>query len=137
HPVLRIRKNGNHFEMTKKYPVKEGDASHMHEETIVLNEQEFNSLKSTDGKIVHKIRHYYSHEGRTAEIDVFQGALSGLVIIDFEFETMEQKSSFSMPDFCLAEVTQEEGLAGGMLCGKSFGEIKDILDKYRYSKLRL
>ena len=37
-----------------------------------------------------------------------------------------------MPDFCLAEVTQEEFIAGGMLCGKSFEDIKDKLEKFGY-----
>ncbi len=40
-----------------------------------------------------------------------------------------------MPDFCLVEVTQEDFVAGGMLCGKSYEDIKADLDRYGYTKL--
>ncbi|RLJ01121.1 MAG: hypothetical protein DRP06_00015 [Candidatus Aenigmatarchaeota archaeon] len=60
-----------------------------------------------EGEVVHKIRYYYPYENQIAEMDVFQGELEGLVLIDFEFEIMEKKDSFKSPDFCLVEVTQE------------------------------
>jgi len=136
HPVLRIRKNGEKFEMTKKYPVVEGDASKQHEFTIPLTKEEFEELSSSlKGKRIHKIRYNYSYDGRIAEVDVFQERLKGLVVVDFEFETEEEKDSFEMPDFCLADVTQEEFLAGGMLCGKNYEDIKDKLKKYNYNRL--
>jgi CYTH domain-containing protein len=136
HPVLRIRKNGEKYEMTKKYPVKEGDASKQHEFTIPLTKEEFEELsKSLKGKRTHKIRYNYEYHGRIAEVDVFQDLLKGLVVVDFEFENEEDKDSFEMPDFCLIEVTQEEFLAGGMICGKSYEEIKEKLEKFGYKRL--
>lgn len=136
HPVLRIRKNGDKYEMTKKYPVKEGDASKQHEFTIPLTKEEFeefsNSLK---GKRTHKIRYNCECDGRICEIDVFQDKLKGLVIVDFEFENEDEKNSFQMPEFCLVDVTQEEFLAGGMLCGKSYEDIKEKLKKFGYKVL--
>ena len=136
HPVLRIRKNGEKYEMTKKYPVKEGDASKQHEFTIPLTKEEFEELsKSLKGKRTHKIRYNYEYHGRIAEVDVFQDLLEGLVVVDFEFENEEDKDSFEMPDFCLIEVTQEEFLAGGMICGKSYEDIKEKLEKFNYKKL--
>jgi CYTH domain-containing protein len=139
HPVLRIRKNGEKFEVTKKYPVWEGDSSVMHEHTIPLTEGEFNILKSAEGKKVSKIRYYYPLDnGRlTAEIDVFQEALKGLVLVDVEFVKEAEKEAFEMPDFCLAEVTQEEFIAGGMLCGRSYDDIEKSLAKFGYKKLFL
>ena len=71
----------------------------------------------------------------TAEIDVFQGALKGLVLVDVEFETVEEKDAFEMPEFCLVEVTQEEFIAGGMLCGKSYEDIEEGLKRYNYSRI--
>jgi hypothetical protein len=52
-----------------------------------------------------------------------------------EFESEEGKNSFQMPDFCLVDVTQEKILAGGMLCGKSYGDIEQFLKKLGYRKL--
>lgn len=135
HPKLRIRKNGDKYEMTKKTPVDSKDASHQEEQTIILNEAEFNALSKLEGKRTHKIRHYYPCNGRTAEIDVFQSDLKGLVLVDVEFETEKEKDAFEMPEFCLAEVTQETAFAGGMLCGKSYKDVEKDLKRFNYSKL--
>ncbi len=136
HPSLRLRKNGNHFEMTKKEPLKEGDASQQREQTIILTKQEFTTLNNqVEGKRIRKIRYQFKHKNNTAEIDVFQDTLAGLVLADIEFKNNDDKNNFQIPDFCLAEVTQETFLAGGMLCGKSYGDIESGLDKFGYKKL--
>ena len=135
HPTLRIRKNGDKFEITKKQPVNEGDSSVQKEETIVLSESEFNSLSSVDGKKVRKIRYYYPYEGRTAEIDVFQDDLRGLILVDVEFDSVEDKDSFGVPDFCLTDVTQEDFIAGGMICGKYYEDIFEKLNSFGYVRL--
>ena len=137
HPKLRIRKNGNKFEATKKKPVRDGDASRLEEQTIILTEDEFNAFQKLDGKKVRKLRYYYNYNERTAEIGIFQDSLKGLVAIDFEFATVEEKDSFEMPDFCLADVTQEVFLAGGMICGKSYEDIENNLKRFNYKKLFL
>ena len=137
HPKLRIRKNGNKFEATKKKPVRDKNASCLEEQTIILTEDEFNTFKKLDGKKVRKLRYYYNYNGRTAEIGIFQDSLEGLVAIDFEFATVEEKDNFEMPDFCLADVTQEVFLAGGIICGKSYKDIENDLKKFNYKKLFL
>jgi len=136
HPTIRIRKNGDKYEITKKEPI-ENDVSHQHEFTIPLTEKEFNELIKIGGKELHKIRYYHDYNGKTAEIDVFLDKLKGLVLIDFEFETMEEKNSFEMPDFCLIEITQEEFIAGGMVCGKSYEDIEEDLKRFNYKKLEI
>lgn len=135
HPSLRLRKNGDKFEMTKKEPIKAGDASIQLEQTIVLTEEEFVVLADVEGKKTHKIRYYYDYAGRAAEIDVFQDRLSGLVLVDVEFENETEKDSFEMPDFCLADITQESFTAGGMICGKSYDDIAEKLNVFGYKKI--
>jgi CYTH domain-containing protein len=138
HPKIRLRKNGNEFELTKKEPVNDGDASHQNEQTIVLTETEFNDFnRQLEGKRVRKIRYLYDHNGRIAEFDVFQDELTGLVVVDFEFATLDEKENFQMPDFCLCDITQEDFVAGGMICGKSYADIEDNLKKFGYVKLFL
>lgn len=39
-----------------------------------------------------------------------------------------------MPDFCLADVTQEKFTAGGILAGKKYSDIEAELEKYGYKK---
>ena len=135
HPHLRIRKKGEKFEITKKHPAEGNDSSRFSEETIPLTKEEWLELATVQGKRVRKIRHYYQFDSNMAEIDVFQDDLQGLVLVDFEFKTAEEKDNFSMPDFCLAEVTQEELTAGGFLAGKKYEEIEEKLRKYGYKKL--
>ena len=137
HPKLRIRKNGNKFEATKKEPVSNQDASRLEEQTIILTEAEFDSFKELDGKKVRKLRYYYDYNRKIAEIDVFQDSLRDLVLVDFEFATIEEKDNFEIPDFCLADVTQEVFTAGGMICGKNYENIKDSLERFNYKKLFL
>ncbi len=135
HPILRIRKKGDVFEITKKSPVDLNDSSEQSEETIPLTKEEFSDFLKVDGKRLRKIRYYYPINNKTAEIDVFLDDLEGLATVDFEFDSVEEKKSFVMPDFCLADVTQEKGAAGGILAGKKYLDIQPILDKYGYKKL--
>ncbi|MBP9792261.1 MAG: hypothetical protein KBC27_03520 [Rickettsiales bacterium] len=135
HPNLRIRKNGNKFEITKKTMV-DNDPSKQLEHNIALSEDEFLSLSKADGKIVKKIRYYYNYNGRTAEIDIFQEDLYGLVLVDFEFDKEEDKNNFPLPDFCLLDVTGIEFIAGGMLCGRKYQDIEAQLNQLGYQKLK-
>lgn len=133
HPTLRLRKDGNGYFLTKKSPVGE-DKSVQKEQTISLTMGEFDAFSMLEGKRLDKVRYHYDYKGLKAEIDVFKGALEGLVLVDFEFASEEEKQSFVMPDFCLADVTQEEFIAGGMLCGKSYEEIASELAAFGYQK---
>jgi CYTH domain-containing protein len=137
HPTIRVRKNGDKYEMTKKERLDPDDASMQKEHTIPLSKEEFLTLSKLDGKKLSKIRYYYNFKGNVAEIDVFQGNLKGLVLIDFEFQTVEEKDNFKMPGFCLADVTQDEFVAGGMLCGKKYEDIEPELRIYKYKKIKV
>src|SRR5438270_12801310 len=77
HPLLRLRKNGDKYEITKKVKVSENDASRQIEHTIPLDNEEFSAFSMVDGKKIRKTRYYYPFNGQTAEIDVFQDRLSG------------------------------------------------------------
>jgi CYTH domain-containing protein len=135
HPVLRLRDKGGVYEMTKKKPLSSGDSSVQTEETIILSKEEYDSLAKLPGKRLEKKRFYYPYDGFIAEIDVFKGMFSGLVLVDFEFQTTEEKNAFKKPDFCLADVTQASFCAGGILAGKTFEDIASSLAPYRYQKL--
>ena len=114
HPGLRIRKNGDQYEITKKRLVNQNDASHRIEETIKLSEAEFLALEKIDGKKVRKIRYFYEFDGNMGEIDVFLDNLAGLILADFEFKGVDIKDAHLMPPFCLADVTQSSFTAGGL-----------------------
>ncbi len=136
HPVLRIRKKEDRFEITKKYPLVGNDSSEQGEYSVILTKQEYESLSRIKGKKFRKRRYFYPFQGKTAEIDIYLDKLSGLGVVDFEFVSRKDKNKFKMPDFCLADVTQEKAFAGGMLAGKAYSKIEPVLRKYNYKKLK-
>lgn len=135
HPILRIRRQGDRLEITKKSPIDNSDHSRQLEQTIPLTQQEYDELSALKGKRVAKTRYYCELDDVTYEIDVFKEDLSGLVIVDVEFDSGKDKAAFKMPDFCLADVTQEDFVAGGMLCGKKYHDIQNRLNQFGYNKL--
>ena len=130
HPKLHIRRKGDSYELTKKTIIDENDLGTQQEETIALSAEEYEALAQGYGKKVSKRRYYYPYQGLTSEVDVFDGDLSGLILVDFEFPDAEAKAAFVMPDFCVADVTQEEFVAGGYLAGKTIADIQTELGRF-------
>ena len=134
HSQLRIRKNWDKYEITKKTPI-DNDPSKLNECTIPLNKEEFEELNKLEWKKIHKIRYLYEYNWNIAEIDVFQWELTWLILVDFEFKKEEEKNIFEMPDFCLTEVTFEDFIAGWILCWKKYKDIEKNLEKFNYKKI--
>lgn len=136
HSRLRLRQKGSKYEITKKMPVEGEDASVHNESTIEIDQNEFETLAPSSKKRIEKDRYITPIEGRPAEIDVFRGVLAGLVLIDFEFDNHEDKESFVPPAVCLADVTQEDFIAGGQLAGKTYEDIEPELNRFNYTRLQ-
>ena len=68
HSHLRLRKRGNLYEITKKTPVKDGDASEQIEQTIPLTKDEFEALISCSQKRVSITKNYKTCESKTITI---------------------------------------------------------------------
>jgi CYTH domain-containing protein len=135
HPHLRIRQRGDKYEITKKTPLVIGDASRQLELTIQLNQVEFETLVKASNRRIVKNRYQIQINGFDAEVDIFQDKLQGLVLIDFEFESERDKNNFIKPEIALADVTQEDFIAGGLLAGKSYSDIEKELARFNYKKL--
>ena len=135
HAHLRLRQKGEKYEITKKTPVKQGDSSEQIEQTIPLTKEEFEALATCSQKKVIKDRYKIKINNHLAEVDIFQEKLAGLVLIDFEFTSSVEKSSFKIPEIALADVTQEEFSAGRFLSGKSYNDLAEYLAKFDYQKL--
>lgn len=128
HPRLRLRRRGERFELTKKLPVRAGDASAHRELTIPLTAEEFEELAVGDRR-VEKVRHQAEVQGHRVEVDVFTGALAGLVLIDVEFGSRAELLGYAPPDFFGPDVTQEDLIAGGLLAGRRFADIAPDLEQ--------
>lgn len=135
HAKLRLRRKGGLYEMTKKEPVSGDDSSQQTEHTVPLSPEEYKVLSTVSDKTASKRRYYCTFFGNNAEVDVYQGSLEGLVLIDFEFESAQAMQAFQPPEVCLAEVTQDALAAGGKLAGKSYSDVDYELGQYGYQPL--
>lgn len=135
HAQLRVRRRDERYEITKKLPVEAGDASAHVEHTIPLTEAEYTSLRDASSRKIYKERYKTTIDGYSAEIDIFRGLLSGLVLVDFEFGSEAERVAFEPPECCLTEVTQQEFLAGGVLSSTSYTDISRKLARLGYIPL--
>lgn len=132
---LRLRQNGDKYDLTKKVVVDPADLSVQHEFTIPLSATEFERLKAVDGRAVIKDRYTFPLAGMIAEVDVFRGYLEGFAIIEFEFPSIADRDSFVPPACCGADVTLEDFIEGAYLAGLSYEDIATDLKRYNYKPL--
>ncbi|OGD57347.1 hypothetical protein A2V71_00830 [Candidatus Berkelbacteria bacterium RBG_13_40_8] len=124
---LRIRESEGKFELTKKIPLKEGDASRYEETNLLIKKEEFERLWSACKKSFIKTRYYYPLENDLkAEIDVYHGKLEGFATIEVEFPSEEIRASFKVPDWFGKDVTQEHWVANSNLSEKTCEEVKKL-----------
>lgn len=84
--------------------------------SIYLSREEFRLLSSLPGRSLRKTRHALGKvDGADVFVDVFEGPLSGLIMAEAEFGTMEAMERYAMPDFAFREVTDDVRYTGGRL----------------------
>ncbi len=96
-PVIRIRRSNDDYYLTYK-----GSGLIAREEyNLPLTQEAYEHLlPKIDGLLIEKTR-YLIPLGRTltAELDVFEGALAPLLLVEVEFETLEDADAFTPPDW--------------------------------------
>lgn len=84
--------------------------------SIYLSPEEYRLLSSLPGNILRKTRHSLGKvDGADVFVDVFEGPLSGLIMAEAEFASMEAMERYPMPDFAFREVTDDVRYTGGRL----------------------
>ena len=128
---LRIRQRDSRFEITKKLPLKPDDFSSAEEINIPLTEFEFNQFWPLVQRSLEKLRYKIPLENNlTAELDVYQSQLTGLVVVEVEFPSSEDMNKFIPPSWFGADITQEEFSANSFLAGKNFDQISPLISQY-------
>lgn len=102
-PVIRIRKDNEHYELTYKSKglmVRE-------EYNLPLTREAYEHLlPKIDGRLIKKRRYMIPlTDGLTVELDVFEGELAPLVLAEVEFPDESQALSFTPPDWFGEDVT--------------------------------
>ena len=102
-PVVRIRRSNDEYFLT--YKSKGLMAREEYE--MPLNAEAFeHMLPKIDGILIDKIRYLIPlDETHTAELDVFQGTLAPLRLVEVEFESVEDANAFVPPTWFGDDVT--------------------------------
>jgi CYTH domain-containing protein len=110
---VRVRRAGDALTLT----VKSAPGLVRVEEELPLTEAQFESLwELTRGRRVVKTRHLVPlGDGLVVELDVYEGALSGLVTAEVEFPSEAASSSFAPPEWLGDEVTGDKRYANRAL----------------------
>lgn len=102
-PVLRIRKSNDDYFLTYK---GKGMMAREEHEFPIPQEAFEHLLAKIDGILIEKTRYFIPlDENLTAELDIFQGTLTPLRLVEVEFATIEQANAFLPPDWFGDDVT--------------------------------
>ena len=104
---VRMRRRAGALTLTVKSPDPGRTRA---EEEIELDGARFERLwPLTAGRRLVKDRHLLALPGdRTAELDVYIGALAGLRVVEVEFPSEEESDRFEIPDWFGREVTEDQ-----------------------------
>ncbi len=103
-PTIRIRKSNEEYILTYKSklgidPRSKSHTNVNHEVELPLTEEAYLKLRNkTDGNMIYKTRYLIPlQDGLTAELDVFEGILKGLVFAEVEFPDIRSADEFVPP----------------------------------------
>ena len=82
---------------------------------LYLDEAEYQQLTTLPARTLTKKRYPYESGGQRFSLDVFDGALAGLVLGEIEKEDPAILQAVSLPAGCLQEVTADDFFTGGSL----------------------
>lgn len=104
------------FKLGKKEVLAPPDFARMTITTIYLSEAEYRQLAALPAFELHKRRYGVEEDGRSFGVDVFDGSLTGLVLAETDFETVEElELEIDLPAWVLRDVSTDERLTGGAL----------------------
>ncbi|MGB7923861.1 MAG: hypothetical protein WCF57_11510 [Pyrinomonadaceae bacterium] len=119
------------WKLTQKFAPAPPDFSRTIITNTYLTEYEYEVFSVFEGNEIRKNRYPFAHEGRDYSIDVFLGALWGLVLAETSFETDEETDAFVMPSFAAFDVTNDEMFTGGRLVELTADDIRDEMSRRR------
>lgn len=123
--TLRLRRQideegGIVFKLTQKIPFERNGALRGMITTMYLTESEFDVFTALEATLITKTRYSVPPLG----IDVFDGALSGLVLAEAEFNFGTEASQFAPPSFVVHEITSDDRFEGESLAAAPRGQVE-------------
>lgn len=128
---LRLREQSDDggptaFKLTQKLPARTSGAQQGFITNMYVTEDEFRLLSQLPSRELRKARHSVPPFG----IDVFEGALDGLLLAEAEFDSAAEADSLVLPPFIFREVSDDIRFTGGRLARASQDEVRAWLLEY-------
>jgi CYTH domain-containing protein len=109
---VRVRRRGDKTVLT----IKSGPGERRVEEELAIDDRRFEALWSlTEGRRLAKTRHVLALGDHTAEVDVYEERLAGLITAEIEFPSLDASAAFAPPDWLGREVTNDATYANQSL----------------------
>ncbi len=129
--TLRLRQQSEErcpavFKLTQKIPARAPGAQQGFLTTMYLTEAEYAVLANLPAHTLSKTRYSVPPFG----IDVFEGALEGLVLAEAEFDSAAAADALAIPPFLSREVSDDDRFTGGRLARASREDIRNWLLEY-------
>ena len=124
-PVIRIRK----WDDKRILTVKSKGLISREEFEMEISEEEFQTLREkVEGNLIEKTRVIIPMEnGLKIELDIFQGLYQGLIYAEVEFESEDEASRFTAPDWFDRELTGDGKYQNSSLSKMKADEIPAFL----------
>lgn len=104
-PTIRVRQSDNQYTLTVK---GKGHLAREEFELPLTKEDYVRLLLKAEGTPVVKKRYYVPlADGLTAEVDLYEGALLGLMTTEVEFPSLEAAHAFTAPEWFGKDVSEE------------------------------
>lgn len=114
--TIRVRVTDNKGFMTLKGKTRGATRPEFEYEIPVNEAQEI--LRLFCNSVIEKTRYYIHFNGKTWEIDVFEGDNEGLIIAEIELDS--ENEQFELPEWIEKEVTQEEKYYNSLLSERPY-----------------
>jgi CYTH domain-containing protein len=110
---LRLRRQDapEQYKLSQKVAPSPPDYATTTITTIYLSPEEYELLRVLPARELRKRRHHLG----PYSIDVFEGALAGLILAEVTFESDAEMRAHPLPDFALREVSDDVRYTGGTL----------------------
>ncbi len=131
-PVVRIRQRNQDYILTYKSRI-----GHNNDEIAICDEVELPLTKESylhlrskvDDNVITKKRYLIPlYDGLVAELDIFEGKLAGLCVVEVEFGSEEEAKGFVLPDWFGEDVSSQKFYRNSFLSTvESFENIQELM----------
>jgi CYTH domain-containing protein len=98
--------------------------------SLYLDEAEYELLSSLPGRALAKTRWTIQLEDRLGSVDVYAGALAGLLMLEVDLGDRAQLDAFEPPEWAGKEVTYDGTFTGGSLARLGADQLRTALQPY-------